>query len=179
MRQVDRTLNSQERFIAIYHAYKKVGTCVLHIEDRQRVNRTQNSLFPNSWFLNKKSETAFPFLKITGLETMEQKEKGNGRLCLQALFEYSKLYGCKGRMVVQAAFASAPFYEHCGFEGGEIGQDGIKYFDPTDKNISLLYKDGMPEGNFKLIPMSIPDSPTDNDLLNQMITKAKNMKQRS
>ena len=179
MQKIDKTLNSQEQLFAIYRSYKKIGTCVFHVEDRQKVGRNQQSIYPNSWFANKKSEHVFPFLKITGLETMGQKKQGNGRLCLQALLECAIRNGCGGRMLVEAAFNSAPFYEHCGFEGGEVGQDGIKYFDPTEKNLSLLYKGTEQAGRFKFIPLSPQNSDTDKELFNRMLMNAQNKRQRS
>ena len=179
MQKIDKTSNSQEQLFAIYRSYKKMGTCVFYVEDRQKVSRNQQSVFPNSWFANKKSEYVFPFLKITGLETIGQKKQGNGRLCLQALFECAKRNGCGGRMLVEAAFKSAPFYEHCGFEGGEVGQDGIKYFDPTPKSLSLLYKGEEQIGEFKVIPLSAQNSETDKELYNRMLMNTQNKRQRS
>ena len=82
-------------------------------------------------------------------------------------------------MVVKAAFGSAPFYEHCGFEGGEVGQDGIKYFDSNKKSLSLLYKGPKSERNFKFIPLSVPYSVTDKELFDRMMMNAQNKKQRS
>ena len=179
MQKFDKTLDSQERLFDIYLAYKKIGSCVFCIESHQIVNRTQQPVFPNSWFSDRKSRRVFPFLKITGLKIEEQKRQGNGRLCLQALFEYSQRSGCNGRMALNTAFGSAPFYEHCGFKGGEIGQDGFKCFEPTAQSLSLLYKDSTQEEKFKLIPASVPNSVVDKDLFDSMMAKARNTRQRS
>ena len=178
MQQVDRTLNSQKQSFTIYHAYKKIGTCAFYIEDHLVVDRKQTPILPDSWFLSKKSEYVLPFLKVTGLETMGKRKQGNGRLCLQALFECAKRSGCEGRMVVESAFGSASFYEHCGFEGKEVGQDGLKYFEPNQKSLSLLYKGNEQEGTLKLIPLPIQHSKADKELFDRMVMNAQNMRQR-
>ena len=63
---------------------------------------------------------------------------------LQAVFELSKKLGTEGRIYLTSKKKEtslrepAPFYEHCGFKGN-TGTDGGKYFNPTPKNIQILF----------------------------------------
>ena len=143
----------------VFNSYRKIGSCAVAFVYDQRSPRKGKQFFPNSWFVNKISQEMLPILEITGLETFGQQKSGNGRLCLQALCELSKHRHCGGRIQVLSDFNSAPFYEHCGFSGGEVGKDGLKYFDPTPQNITLLFPHGIGKSEFRFIPVSIQRSP--------------------
>ena len=115
-------------------------------------------------------------MEITGLETLQQKKVGNGRLCLQALYELSRQRGCGGRIQVFADLGAAPFYEHCGFRGGNVGERGLKYFDPTPQNLSLLFPSGEIQIRCQFIPVAQTTpvktlSQTDGSLFNRMLQK--------
>ncbi len=138
----------------IFASYKKIGSCTLALVHDQNSPRKGQQFFPDSWFNNRISEQMKSILEVTGLETFQQRGAGNGRLCLQALYELSNQKGCDGRMQVFAAFGSAPFYEHCGFEGGQNGVDGLKYFNPTPQNLAHLFPAGFSKNNFCFIPVS-------------------------
>ena len=145
----------------VFSSYRKIGSCAIAFVYNQHSPRKEGQFFPNSWFPNKTSKEMLPILEITGLETFGQRKSGNGRLCLQALYELSKRRNCDGRMQVLSDFGSAPFYEHCGFLGGEKGKDGLKYFDPNPQNFSLLFPSGIEKSEFRFIPVSIKKSPKD------------------
>lgn len=176
---MNKPVDNQTQLFTIFQAYKKIGTCAYQIITDQRIGEENESPFPTSWCSNKIAKTIRPFLKITDLETMENKQAGNGRLCLQALFEVSKKYGCQGRMLVEADFGSGAFYEHCGFKAQKEESDCIKYFDPTKENLDLLYRGSAQSGDFKLIPLSVPKleeekySTLDKELFNRMLVKEK------
>lgn len=161
----------------LFYAYKKVGSCALSLVDNQRSPRDEQQYFPDSWFVYKKSEQMLPVLEVTGLVSFPQKNLGNGRLCLQALYELSKRRACGGRIQLFSDFDSAPFYEHCGFSGGVKGASGLKFFDPTDRNLALLYPKGFQQLNFRFIPVLLPRrvskklSQTDKTLFERMLQK--------
>lgn len=161
----------------IFCAYKKVGSCSLALVDNQRSPRKEQQFFPDSWFVNTRSDQMLSILEVTGLETIQQKNSGNGRLCLQALYELSKRRACGGRIQLFSDFNSAAFYEHCGFSGGVKGESGLKFFDPTDKNLTLLFPNGMEQANCRFIPVSLPQrvskklSQTDKALFERMLQK--------
>jgi len=177
MKRLSHT-NSQSFLFAIFKEFKKIGTCSCQVIDTQEYDKTTQTIFPNSWFYSPKRDVMKPYLKINGLESFKQQRHGNGRLCLQALFELAQRYGCEGRMLAEARFGSAGFYEACGFHGEYSGQDGLKYFNPTQKNLSMLYKGNTEKTAFKFIPLPTIDSEkeknshTDLALFNQMLQKA-------
>ena len=135
----------------IFHAYKKIGSCSLSLVESQNSPRKEAQFFPDSWFVYRSGNKMLPILEITGLETLQRQKIGNGRLCLQALYGLSKRRGCGGRMQVLSDFNSAGFYEHCGFLGGVAGENGLKYFNPTPKNLSLLFPNGVQQQGFLFI----------------------------
>ncbi len=163
----------------LYLAYKKIGSCSFVLVENQKTPRDQSQYFPDSWYDRKNSENMKPVMEITGL--IVPKNKGYGRLCLQALYELSCRRNSCGRIQVLADFGSAPFYEHCGFSGGKTGQDGLKYFNPTAKNLKLLYPKGIQNEKFKFVPVRVQKSPQqpcssqDKVLFDRMLQKA-NMK---
>lgn len=138
----------------VFRSYQKIGSCALALVEDQLSPRKEGQFFPDSWFMDKKSEQIRPVLEVTDLETFQQKKSVNGRLCLQALYELSYQKGCGGRIQVFADFGSASFYEHCGFKGGKVGENGLKYFDPTPQNLSLLFPMGEPQVKCQFIPVS-------------------------
>ena len=157
----------------IFDTYKKIGSCTLTLVRDQQSPRNEHQFFPNSWFVDKTTDQMKPVLEVTGLETFQQRSTGNGRLCLQALYDLSQKKGCDGRIQALAAFGSAPFYEHCGFEGGKKGEDGLKYFNPTSQNVMRLFPAGFTQNHFCFIPITprkvTKKEPrcTNNTLLNQ------------
>ena len=165
----------------IYKNFKKIGTCLCQFLDVSTLTEDSLTVFPTTWFYHKRSKSLFPILEIAGLETLNDRNNGNGRLCLQALFNLSQSKNCGGRMVVRSKFGSTPFYEHCGFVGQNAGQDGIKYFNPTKRNMDLLFKDSEQTNDFKFIPFETPrskiskNSVSDKELFHQMLLKSQQL----
>lgn len=175
------------KLFALFCEYQKIGECCFCISKDQQIPKEKQHLFPSSWFFDRRKVTLKPVLEITGLLT--EKNRGNGRLCLQALYERSVYEGCEGRMQLIANFDSGCIYEHCGFKGEEQGKDGLKYFDPTPENIQSLFsktesQDGKKRKNerekrFRLIPLPTPrssqrkNSSSDHELFERMLNKAR------
>lgn len=163
----------------VFKSYQKIGSCALTLVENQEFPRTGACILPNSWFQDRNSNWVVPVLEITGLETFQQRCSGNGRLCLQALYDLSCRRGCGGRMQVFADFDSAEFYEHCGFKGQNAGQNGFKYFDPTSENLHRLFPEGFQQNEFRFIPVPLPCiakntySHTDKVLFDRMLQKVK------
>ena len=137
----------------IYRSYQKIGSCALALVDDQKCPLNERQFFPDSWYLNKMSGRMKSILEITDLEAFSQREQGNCRLCLQALYELSQHRGCGGRMQMFSDFGSASFYESCGFSGGSVGVDGLKYFDPTSQNLVLLFSTSPQQEGYHFIPI--------------------------
>ena len=165
----------------IYKNFKKIGTCSCKFFDISTLTEDPLTILPISWFSQKRSRTILPVLEISGLETLNDRNNGNGRLCLQGLFNLSQSKNCGGRMVVRSKFGSAPFYEHCGFVGQNAGQDGIKYFNPIKGNVKLLFKDSAQTNDFKFIPFETPrsriskNSVSDKELFHRMLLKSQQL----
>lgn len=140
----------------IFDFYRKIGSCTLTLVRDQQSPRYEQQFFPNSWFVDKTSDQMKPVLEVTSLEVFQQESTGNGRLCLQALYELSQKKGCGGRIQVLTTLGSVSFYEHCGFEGGQKGEEGLKYFNPTSQNLTRLFPAGFTQNNFCFIPV-VPD----------------------
>ena len=160
----------------IFQNFQKLGSCSCVIVENQISPKGEGQIFPDSWFIDKYSNIVLPTLEITGLEALNKKGTGQGRLCLQALYKLSRRKGCGGRLQVIASFGAGTFYEHCGFQGPQNGADGIKYFDPTPQSLALLFPNSVELENIKFIPSSIPLSKKNNDydpLLKEMLQRAK------
>ena len=160
----------------VFSSFQKIGSCGLALVDSQLSPRKEEQFFPDSWFMDKKTEKMRHVLEVTVLEAFQQKKMGNGRLCLQALYDLSHQKGCGGRIQVFADLGSVPFYEHCGFKGGTAGKNGLKYFDPTPQNLSLLFPTGESQMKCQFIPISSRSSvkvlsQTNKVLFNNMLQK--------
>ena len=163
----------------MFKSYKKIGSCSVARIEKQNPPNEDKTIFPKTWFYSGRSNEMRMILEITGLESFHQRGCGNGRACLQALYEFSRRVGCGGRMQVVADFNSGAFYEHCGFKGMDAAQDGFKYFDPTAQNLKLLFPKGMPNMDYRFIPVETlvyrkkQLSETDKILFNRMLQKSK------
>ena len=126
---------------------KTVGTMNVSVHHQKTSSRGEKQIYPDSWFIGE-TEQLKPILEITGLGTIWHQGEGYGRAGLQRAYEMSLEQGCDGRVEVHATWGAGKFYEHCGFvgkNGEKNGQPGIKYFEPTEKNIAALYKGGKRE----------------------------------
>jgi len=122
---------------------KQVGNMVVAVYQGKKSPRGQEQIYPDSWFMDEKSEQLKPVLEISGFATADNAGLGYGRAGLQRAYEMSLQQGCEGRVTVPSTWGAGPFYEHCGFSDG---LHGIKYFEPTEENIAALYKGEKKEG---------------------------------
>ena len=126
---------------------KIVGTMNISVHKQKTSSRGENQIYPDSWFIDD-SEKLKPVLEIDGYGTLDNQGHGYGRAGLQRAYEMSLDKGCGGRVEVHATWGAGSFYEHCGFvgqNGEKNGQPGIKYFEPTEENVAVLYKGGKRE----------------------------------
>ena len=121
---------------------KTVGQMNISVHRQKTSSRGENQIYPDSWFIGD-SEQLKPVLEIDGFGTVGNQGGGYGRAGLQRAYEMSLEKGCSGRVEVLATFGAGSFYEHCGFVGKH--KDGLKYFEPTEKNIATLYEGGKRE----------------------------------
>ncbi len=126
---------------------KTVGQMSVSVHKQKTSSRGESQIYPDSWFIGD-TEQLKPVLEIDGFGTIENHGKGYGRAGLQRAYEMSLEKGCDGRVEVHATWGAGSFYEHCGFvgkNGEKNGQPGIKYFEPTEENVAVLYKGGKRE----------------------------------
>ena len=123
---------------------KTVGQMNVSVHKQKTSSRGESQIYPDSWFIGD-SEQLKPVLEIDGFGTVGNQGGGYGRAGLQRAYEMSLEKGCEGRVEVHATWGAGSFYEHCGFVGKNEGQPGIKYFEPTEKNIATLYEGGKRE----------------------------------
>ena len=93
---------------------------------------------PDAW--NGKPVLEIEGIGVFGLENAGH-GRGYGRFGLQACYKLAQNLS-EGRMVVHAIWKAGPFYEHCGFRGLHAGEEGIKYFEPTQKALCALFPKG-------------------------------------
>lgn len=126
---------------------KTVGQMNVSVHKQKTSSRGESQIYPDSWFIGD-TEQLKPVLEIDGFGTIENQGHGYGRAGLQRAYEMSLEKGCDGRVEVHATWGAGKFYEHCGFvgkNGEKNGQPGIKYFEPTEENVAVLYKSGKRE----------------------------------
>lgn len=126
---------------------KTVGQMNVSVHKQKTSSRGENQIYPNSWFIGD-TEKLKPVLEIDGFGTVGNQGGGYGRAGLQRAYEMSLEKGCDGRVEVHATWEAGKFYEHCGFvgkNGKKNGKPGIKYFEPTEKNVADLYEGGKRE----------------------------------
>ena len=132
---------------AFYFQGKKVGEASVGIRINAYAPREKMQFYPDSWFCAPPQKSDIlgsispmkPFLEITRYDFFENVGKGYGRWGLQKLYQLSCQLGAEGRISLDAQNHSAGFYEHFGFVGIISGEDGRKYFDPTEENVKALF----------------------------------------
>ena len=147
---------SSSKNFEFYFQNKKVGKCSVRLYQKACGMLGDYQFFPENWFYKEKTESwelgerapLKPFLEITNFDFSAFQGQGFGRMALQKMYQLSNELGAEGRISLVALkketslYEPALFYEHCGFKGISLGQKGRKYFNPTEKNIKLLFSKG-------------------------------------
>lgn len=107
---------SSHMFFVMYDNEEKVGDCAISVHQNLTTERDKKQMYPDSWYIDEKSEETLPVLEVDGYSTIGSQGKGYGRLGYQEIYELSVKCGCGGRIITMPTFNAGNFYEKLGME---------------------------------------------------------------